>query len=101
MGNINNLISCWRYGVVSYYTKVIQRLLRTFIVIVASYFLFVEKGFVDKLISGSSVLIDVLFGLPLILALLVVLDIVILGLVKSLACLMGWVSIPDTYREEI
>lgn len=100
MNSITDLVSCWRYGVFYDNVRRIQRILRFLLLSAVSYFLFVEKIFLDKLISGDSVLIDVLLGFPLIVALLVVFDIVVLGVFKTVACILGWVTMPHIELEK-
>lgn len=84
------MVNCWRYGELR---PRFQRLLYVgwLVLVILPLFLFGDN---HLLTQDRLVLIDVLLGLPLILALWLTVAIIWQGMVKTIACLSGGIGYP-------
>jgi hypothetical protein len=79
----------WRFGEASRLWTSFERLSSWLIFILWSVYVFIEKGFAVHFDDGSIVLIDLLLGIPIIIAMGLVFSIIWKGLIRGLLCLMG------------
>lgn len=79
----------WRFGQASPLGMFVDRFLGWLIFLLWLGYVFVEKEFVSHFEQGSIALIDLLFGLPIIVAMGLVFMIIWKGFIRAVLCLMG------------
>jgi hypothetical protein len=79
----------WRFGKTSRLWTSFERLSSWLVFILWLGYVFIEKEFAVHFDDGSIVLIDLLLGIPIIIAMGLVFSITWKGIIRGLLCLMG------------
>lgn len=79
----------WRFGQATPFWLLFEKLTYWVIFIVWLFYVFIEKEFISYFDKGNIALVDLLLGLPLILALGLVFSVIWKGVIRGLLCLMN------------
>lgn len=79
----------WRFGQLSTLWLIIERFIGWGIFLLWLGYVFIEKGFSSHFERGSITLVDLLLGIPIIIAMGLVFAIIWKGLIRGMLCVMG------------
>lgn len=85
----------WRFGRAQGFWWPLERLGALFVLVAWLFYIFIEQDFLGYADLGQLQLIDLLLGLPLLLAMGLVGSIIWMGLIRSVACIFGQLRLDD------
>lgn len=79
----------WRFGRATGLWWLLERWGAVLVLLAWLFYVFVQRDFAHYAQTGSLLLVDLLLGVPLIIALGLVVAIIWMGLIRSISCLLG------------